>query len=265
MVAQASDQLSSNWAGYVATARHGPSKFSSVSGAWVVPAASCTGGHEAYSAVWVGVGGFRENAEGLEQLGTEQNCNRNGSASYTAWFEVLPASPVAIKIKVHRGDNVSASTTVAGHSATFRIRDLTTGAHYATTRHAAATDMSSAEWIVEAPSACLASGRCTALPLAKVGTVEFARATATSGKQTRPAGDAAWSNTTLKLEQVSVTLPGRPFQAEAEAQTAPTRTLLTAAPSAAAALDGAFSVSLTEQTTQLPVPSIPTLPGFGPR
>ena len=70
MVAQASDQLSSNWAGYVATARHGPSKFSSVSGAWVVPAASCTGGHEAYSAVWVGVGGFRENAEGLEQLGT---------------------------------------------------------------------------------------------------------------------------------------------------------------------------------------------------
>jgi hypothetical protein len=262
-VAQAGERVSSNWAGYVAVPRHARGKFSSVSGTWVVPTAACSAGHEAYSAVWVGLGGFHEDAEVLEQLGTEQDCNRKGLASYAAWFEILPASPDAIKINVHPGDTVSASTTVAGHSVTFRIRDLATGVRYATTRHAAATDVSSADWIVEAPSTCSTSGRCAALPLAKVGTVDFASATATADKQTNPAGDAVWSNTTLKLEQASVTLPGRPFHAEADAQTGPTQTLVTAAPSAAAAPYGSFSVSLTEQITQLSAPSIPTLPGFG--
>jgi hypothetical protein len=262
-VAQAGEQVSSNWAGYVAVPRHARGKFSSVSGTWVVPTATCSAGHEAYPAVWVGLGGYHEDAEGLEQLGTEQDCNNKGLASYAAWFEILPASPDAIRINVHPGDTVSASTTVAGHSVTFRMRDLTTGARYATTRHVATTDASSADWILEAPSTCPTSGRCTALPLAKVGTVDFASATATAGRQTKPAGDAVWANTTLKLEQTTVTLPGRPFHAEAEPQTGSTRTLLAAATSAAAATSGSFSISLTEQITQLPAPSIPTLPGFG--
>ena len=262
-VAQAAEQVNSNWAGYVAVPRHAGGKFSSVSGTWVVPTATCSAGYEAYSAVWVGLGGYHENAKGLEQLGTEQDCNRKGLASYAAWFEILPASPDAIHINVHPGDTVSASTTVAGHSVTFGIRDLATGARYATTRHAAAIDASSADWIVEAPSTCSTSGRCTALPLAKVSTVDFASATATADKKAKPAGDAAWSNITLKLEQASVNLPGRPFHAEAEPQTGPTRTLVTTATSPAAAPKGSFSISLTEQITQLPAPSIPTLPGFG--
>jgi hypothetical protein len=121
-VAQAGEQVSSNWAGYVAVPRHARGKFSSVSGTWVVPTATCSAGHEAYSAVWVGLGGYHEDAEGLEQLGTEQDCNNKGLASYAAWFEILPASPDAIRINVHPGDTVSASTTVAGHSVTFRMR-----------------------------------------------------------------------------------------------------------------------------------------------
>jgi hypothetical protein len=263
--ARASEQVSSNWAGHVVATRHAHGKFSSVSGTWVVPAVTCRAGHEAASGVWVGLGGYRGRAAGLEQLGTEQDCGRAGNAGYGAWFEILPASPVAIPIKVHPGDTVSASTTVAGRSVTFRIRDLTTGAHRAFRRHASATDVSSAEWIVEAPSVCSASGRCTTLPLSSIGTVVFASATATSGKQTRPAGDAAWSNTTLKLEQESLSLPRRRSYTEAEAPTRPTRTLLTAAPSAAAAPYGSFSVALVEQTTQIAVPSMPTFPGFGRR
>jgi hypothetical protein len=193
-VAQAGEQVSSNWAGNVAVPRHARGKLSSVSGTWVVPTATCSAGHEAYSAVWVGLGGYHEHAEGLEQLGTEQDCNDKGLASYAAWFEILPASPHAIHINVHPGDTVSASTTVAGHSVTFRMRDLTTGARYAATRHTATTDVSSADWILEAPSTCATSGRCTALPLANVGIVDFASATATAGRQTKPAGDAVWSN-----------------------------------------------------------------------
>jgi len=265
-VAEASEQVSSNWAGQLVTARQGRGRFTTVSGTWVVPTATCTAGDRAYSAVWVGLGGYREDSEGLEQLGTEQDCAADGGAGYSAWFELLPAAPVSIRgMNVHPGDTVSASATVAGHSVTFRLRDLTTGARYATTRHAPTIDVSSAEWIVEAPSSCSSQGRCTTLPLAKIGTVTFASATATSGKLARPAGDTAFTDTALKLEQDSVTFSGRPSNAEAEAATGPTRTLLTESPTAPVAPLGAFSVSLTEQTTQLPAPSIPTLPGFARR
>lgn len=237
--------------------------FSSVSGTWVVPAATCSAGNESYSAVWVGLGGANENAKGLEQAGTEEDCNRTGGASYAAWFEILPAGPVAVHINVHPGDTVAVSTTVAGHGVTFHIRNLTTGAHYATTRRASVTDVSTAEWILEAPSSCSSSGVCEALPLAKVGTVDFDSATAKAGSETAPAGDAVWSNTALDLEQESVSLP-RPSFYHSEAQTTgPTRTIVTAAPSAAGAPNGSFSVSLTEQTTELTLPSVPTLPGFG--
>ena len=157
-MAQAGEQVSSNWAGYVAVPRHARGKLTSVSGTWVVPTATCSAGHEAYSAVWVGLGGYHEHAEGLEQLGTEQDCNDKGLASYAAWFEILPASPHAIHINVHPGDTVSASTTVAGHSVTFRMRDLTTGARYAATRHTATTDVSSAPGYVKLDEAARSLG-----------------------------------------------------------------------------------------------------------
>lgn len=264
-VVQAAEQISTNWAGHVAASRHPRREpFSSVSGTWVVPAATCSAGHQADSATWVGLGGYREHAKSLEQAGTEQDCNRTGDASYAAWFEIIPAAPVTVRIKVHPGDTVAASTTVAGHAVTFHIRDLTTGARYATTRRASTTDVSTAEWIVEAPSTCSASGLCEPLPLANVGTVNFDSATATAGAQTAAAGDAAWSGATVELEQESISLP-RPsfFHSEAQTTAGPTRTIVTAAPSAAGAPYGAFSVSLTEQTTELSLPSVPTLPGFG--
>jgi Peptidase A4 family len=263
--AQAAAQVSTNWAGYVA-APHRPDResFSSVSGTWVVPAATCSAGDQAYSTVWVGLGGSSENAKGLEQAGTEQDCSRTGAASYGAWFEILPAAPVAVRINMHPGDTVTVSTTVAGHGVTFQIRDLTTGAHYATTRRASVTDVSSAEWILEAPSSCSSSGVCEALPLAKVGTVDFDSATARAGDEAGTAGDAVWSNTALDLEQESISVPRPPyFNSEAQTASGPTRTIVTAAPSATGASNGSFSVSLSEQTTELSLPSVPTLPGFG--
>lgn len=257
-------KVSSNWAGYVAASGHPRREpLSSVSGTWAVPTVMCSAGHQAYSAVWIGLGGYRKNAKSLEQTGTEQNCNGTGGASYAAWFEILPAAPVTVRIKVRPGDTVAASTTVAGHAVTFHIRDLTTGAHYATTRRASTTSISTAEWIVEAPSTCSANDRCDPLPLANVGTVNFYSATATAGTQTGTAGDTAWFNTALELEQESIALPRPPvFNSEAGTTTGPTRTIVTAAPSAVDAPHGSFSVSLTEKTTELSLPSVTTLPGF---
>jgi hypothetical protein len=251
-------QVSTNWAGYVAVTRTGHS-FSTVAGTWVVPTASCRAGHATYSAMWVGLGGYRQRAKGLEQIGTAADCARKGSAAYAAWLEILPAAPIAIRIKVRPGDTMAASTTLAASGVTLRIRDLTTGARYATTRHASPTDASSAEWIVEAPSVCSNRRACTALPLADFGTAAFESASATSQARTAPASDAAWAATAIELQQESVVLPA----ITADAQAGPTRTLVSASPSTLTAPAGAFTVSWSERTTQLPQPSAPTLPGFG--
>ncbi len=262
--AQATAQTSANWAGYVIASRHPRREpFSSVSGTWVVPATSCSAGHQTYSAIWVGLGGYRAKAESLEQAGTEEDCGSTGNASYSAWFEILPAAPVTVHLEVRPGDTVAASTTVVGHRVKFHIRDLTSGAFYTTTRRASKTDVSTAEWIVEAPSGCSTNGLCQPLPLAGVGTVDFDSATARAGKRTMAAGDAAWPDTMLDLEQQSISQPSAPsIHSETQTASGPTRTTLTAAPSPAGAPYGSFSVSLTEQTTTLPLPSAPTLPGF---
>ncbi len=255
--AGADTQVSSNWSGYVATGKGRLGGFAAVSGTWTVPEVTCSAGRAGYSAVWVGLGGYHRKAQRLEQLGTEANCTSGGAASYAAWYEVLPASPVRIHVSVHAGDVITAATTVSGRSIVFRLDDLTTGARYTSTRRAA-VDVSSAEWIVEAPSECTSSSHCESLPLASIAPVEFSAAVARSGTQKKPAGDAAWKTTTLKLEQESISVAasnGSPAGAA--------RKVATAAPSAIAAVSGGFTVSISEQTTQLPVPAGPTLPGFG--
>jgi hypothetical protein len=112
--------VSSNWAGYVAlpSASVG-SRFSSVSGSWTQPSATCSAGEETYSAVWVGLGGYRENARSLEQIGTDADCTRSGTTDYSSWYELLPAGPVNLTLKVHPGDEMSASATVSAHEVTF--------------------------------------------------------------------------------------------------------------------------------------------------
>ncbi len=189
--------VSSNWAGYVA---HAPSgRFTSVSAEWTAPAASCTAGRETHSAVWVGLGGYRIGARALEQIGTEADCTPGGRAIYSSWVELLPAGAVSLRLAVHPGDRVAASVTVIGRDATLRLRDLTTARRYSTTRRLRAIDVSTADWIVEAPSGCDAGGGCRTLALANFGSVSFANATATS--RGRLAAISSWSAGRLLLRQ----------------------------------------------------------------
>ena len=231
--ARASVQVSSNWAGHAALPRTG-SAFDSVSGTWVVPAATCTAGRETFSAVWVGLGGYAGRARGLEQIGSEQDCARTAQARYGTWLEIVPAAPVALPVRVRPGDVVSASTTISRGVATLRIRDLTSGARYSTTRRIAPVDVSSADWIVEAPSACSPNGGCNTLPLADIATVRFLAATATANGATRSAGSAAWRDETLELRQASVSLAA----ARGGTEATPTRTVVSATPTAASPTSG---------------------------
>jgi hypothetical protein len=252
--------VSANWAGYVARpAAHGGLRFTSVSGAWRQPGATCDSGKETDSAVWVGLGGYSEASRGLEQVGTDADCTRSGAAVYSSWFELLPAEPVNLKLAAHPGDEMVASVTIERHDATLRIRDLTTGGHFSVTKHTGNIDASSAEWIVEAPSECVNSATCSVLPLTDFGQVLFSSATAIAGAHTGEISDPHWSETALELQQPTFSSA----RGRAGARVAPTRTLTAAVPSTSVGTDGGFSVSWQQQSAQPERPSPATLPGFG--
>lgn len=249
--------VSGNWAGYVAVP-HAGTRFSSVSGTWRQPAASCVAGRESFSAVWVGLGGYGESSASLEQVGTDANCTAGGRATYAAWLELLPADPAQLKLKVSPGDMIAASVTTRGTRVTLRMRDLTTGARYGSTRHYANPDSSTAEWIVEAPSTCTSPSVCTTLPLADFASVPFASATATARGHTGTLLDPGWSASALELRQ-------GPGDASGPAPLVGVRVsgaVVRATPSPVSR-SGSFSVSWREGASRGEPPSAPTLPGFG--
>jgi hypothetical protein len=189
------DDVSQNWAGYAAT---GP-RFQKVSGSWVVPTVHCSAGTPRYSGVWVGLGGFSASSQAIEQAGTDHNCGSGGRAKYSAWYELIPADPVTIKMKVRPGDSISASVSVSGTTVKLRIRNDTRKTSFSATKHMSAPDVTSADWIVEAPSSCDDQG-CTALPLANFGTVPLSSAFATkTGGQARAISKSNWSVTRMRL------------------------------------------------------------------
>ena len=124
---------SGNRSGYVAGANGGSTTFKSVSGSWVVPTAKCTtSGAPTYSAFWVGLGGAGD-TEALEQTGTETNCSAQGSASYYAWYELVPKAPVRVDLPVSAGDHISSKVTVDGTSVSIWLSDETSGQTFAQT------------------------------------------------------------------------------------------------------------------------------------
>ena len=188
---------SSNWAGY-ATSKPGTS-FRHVSGTWVAPAAHCGSGARRYSAVWLGLGGLHTTSRALEQVGTEADC-AGGKGYYSAWYEIVPAAPVKLGLTIRPGDTMSASVAVSGRSVKLFIADRTRGTSFSKRLDVAQVDVSSAEWIVEAPSACGDNGNCRALPLANFGTTPFARVKATSATgHTGTISDPAWSAVAITL------------------------------------------------------------------
>jgi len=206
-VQAATSSVSTNWAGYAATGK----KFRHVSGTWVVPTVDCTSG-SGYSAAWVGLGGFDETSQALEQTGTEADCDSTGRAHYSAWYELVPNPAVTVAMTVRPGDRVSASVDVVGTRVQLRLRNLTTGASFVKTARKSSPDTSSAEWIVEAPSSCDSAGSCRQLALGDFGTVAFTNASATSAAgHTGTITDPAWRHTRIELSPGQDPGPGRGF------------------------------------------------------
>jgi hypothetical protein len=194
-------QVSSNWAGYVVSGPDPtvPTSFTRVAGRWIQPAATCDGLRRTYSAFWVGLGGFAETSQALEQIGTEADCTASGNARYAMWYELLPAASVPIKLKVFPGNAITASVKVAGTKVTLQIKNLTRKTTFTKTLRMSAPDLSSAEWVAEAPSACSSAGRCAQLPLSNFGSLSFTRASTTANAHAGTISDPAWTSTMIQL------------------------------------------------------------------
>jgi hypothetical protein len=210
------------------------------------PSATCVKGTQSYSAVWVGLGGASEGSRALEQVGTDADCSSSGRAAYSSWFELLPAEAINVRMAVHPGDRITASATVRVHDATLRLRDLTTGARFTITRRTPHIDVSSADWIVEAPSVCVGPGPCRTFALTNFGNVAFSSASATAAGHTGPIADPDWTATALELRQSS----HQPGHRSTVAVGGPAGGLIVAAPSTASGPEGAFGVRWQEQAVQ---------------
>jgi hypothetical protein len=198
-LAAADTAVSSNWSGYAISAPN--TSFTDVKGSWVQPAATCTAKTATYSSFWIGLGGSAEGAQGLEQAGTSADCQADGQATYYAWYELIPAPPVIVPFTVSPGDTVSADVSVSGTIASFQLTNTTTGQTFTTQDTIEIIDLSSAEWIAEAPAQCgsFTGGRCTVLPLANFGTVPFSAASAMVNDYTGTISDPTWTFTSITL------------------------------------------------------------------
>jgi Peptidase A4 family len=187
---------STNWAGYAA---HGVS-YRSVQGSWVQPSATCVRGTQTYSSYWVGIGGYSATSQALEQIGTEVDCSTFGRVSSSAWYELVPAPSTPVRFTVRPGDMMQAGVSISGSAVTMSLNDVTSHQAVRKTVRASTIDLSSAEWIVEAPSECVSPNSCQTLPLANFGSATFRSSAAWSsagrgGAITNP----AWQTTRVDL------------------------------------------------------------------
>ena len=196
-----------NWAGYVAEVDFDSpvsNSVTSVSGAWTVPGvtpsiwpAANVSGQQASSVAWVGIDGFIGSGT-VEQIGTESYM-LNGVAHYYAWYEMYPSGLTLIpSMSVSPGDSIAASVQYSppGYANEFQlsITDSTNGQTYTTYQTNSSALMTSAEWIMEAPTI-----GTTFAPLPTFGSIAFTGAQATIGSTTGGIDNSAW-----QYEQVNM-------------------------------------------------------------
>lgn len=142
-----SGYTSTNWSGYLAANAY----FTSVSGSWIVPAATGNGVSTSAESSWVGIGGVTSGD--LIQTGTVNIISASGQISTYAWYEMLPSASINIpSMTVSQGDSMTASIVeISSGQWTITITDNTTAQSFTITV-AYASSHSSAEWIEEDPS-----------------------------------------------------------------------------------------------------------------
>ena len=228
--ARAANEVSTNWAGYAVSSTTRGRRFTSVTGRWVQPAATCNSG-ETYSAFWVGLGGFSRSAFAVEQTGTQANCELG--------------RPAYLRMSVRPGDLVSATVTVNRTVVLVRLKNVTANKLFTKRLRMKRADLSSAEWIAEAPTGCDYLGNCTTLPLTNFGTIDFTHGTTAVAGHRGRISDTRWNATAIELH-ADLADPVHPTQAGANAL-----------PGALGGDGGSFRVSWQDLTPPPPPPPPP--------
>jgi hypothetical protein len=170
-----------------------------------VPKATCSAsGRASASAVWVGLGGYSAGSQALEQTGTSSDCSADGVPSYFAWWEIIPDPSVRIKLKILPGDLVTGSVVVKGNEVLMQMKNRTRKTVFTKRVTLEAPDLTSAEWIAEAPSECTSNGFCRQVPLANFGSVTFTNVAALAsidglGDQGGTITSTLWQATPIQL------------------------------------------------------------------
>jgi hypothetical protein len=169
----ANTNQSSNWFGYnQGSLEQGGKLFNSITGDWTVPTATQhTNGQDEFSSDWIGIGGGCIDAgctvgDGtLIQTGTEQDVS-GGKATYSAWWEVIPAPSISVSMTVSPGDHMHASIAevVANSNVwTITLQDVTRNETFTQTVPYTSTH-ATAEWIEETPLIIGTNAGFAALP-----------------------------------------------------------------------------------------------------
>jgi hypothetical protein len=158
---KANANQSNNWFGYnQGTLEQGSKQFHSISGDWTVPTATQhTAGQAENSSDWIGIGGGCIDAgctvtdNTLIQTGTEQDVDAGGHATYSAWYELIPAPSIGVSLPVAPGDHIHADITEAVSGANLwkiTLQNVTRNQTFTTTVPYSSTH-ATAEWIEETP------------------------------------------------------------------------------------------------------------------
>ena len=198
-----------NWAGYVATTPAGadhPVNFTSVTGTWTEPVATCSAGAgSALSTAWVGIGGYTTSRQ--EEVGTDTGCSATNQPVYFAWFEIVPFISYQVNGKVEAGDTMTGLVKILGPALVeLQIENQTRGWTFTRNITISPLDTTSADWVVESPATCIRFV-CNEANLANFGTLNMTGISATGNGETGTLTDPDWSVVPLELIPGQMTIP----------------------------------------------------------
>lgn len=149
---------SGNWFGFNVSAISRRELFNQIAGTWRVPTATQHKAGEAeHSSAWIGIGGgcltngclVADNT--LIQAGTEHDVDAGGSASYSAWFELIPGPSLTTTLAVKPGDLIRANINqVVQGLWNISLKNLTTNKSWSMLVPYSSSHLT-AEWITETP------------------------------------------------------------------------------------------------------------------
>ncbi len=135
----------------------------------------------------------------LEQAGTSADCSGSGAPTYYAWYELVPADAVNVRLKIDPGDVIASTVLVNGSNVLVQVTDRTRRTRF--TRHLSTVtpDLTSAEWITEAPAECTDTNSCQQLALTNFNAINFIRTYAIGNGLPGTITSSNWTATAIEL------------------------------------------------------------------